>query len=73
MLRRLDDLPLENPVTSVHPVSNEPGGTMVTIEPGRDYEIVVDFQPSQSLDLEMFYSDLSQMGTPFSRRRTDVS
>ncbi len=64
MLRRLDDLPLENPVTSVQPLSAmNLAETMETIEPGQDYEIVVDFQPSQSLDLEKFYSDLSQMGT----------
>ena len=64
MLRRLDDLPLENPVASVQPLAAmNLAETMETIEPGQDYEIVVDFEPSQSLDLEKFYSDLSQMGT----------
>lgn len=33
------------------------------IEPGQDYEIVVDFKTFQPLQLEKFYQDLEQMGT----------
>ena len=36
---------------------------METIEPGQDYEVVVDFHPAESLDLEDFYRDLQVMGT----------
>jgi len=36
---------------------------METIEPGQDYEVVIDFRPSSPLDLETFYGDLEQIGT----------
>jgi hypothetical protein len=36
---------------------------METIEPGQDFEVVVDFRPNNSLDLEGFYSELQEMGT----------
>lgn len=36
---------------------------MEEIEPGQDYEVVVDFRPVEPLDLENFYNDLSEMGT----------
>src|SRR4030066_2509189 len=37
--------------------------TMETIEPGQDYEVVVDFRPQIPLNLEGFYRDLEMMGT----------
>ena len=33
------------------------------IEEGQDFEVVVDFQPSNEFNLEMFYGELSEMGT----------
>ncbi|MBQ6343413.1 MAG: DAK2 domain-containing protein [Anaerolineaceae bacterium] len=33
------------------------------IEPGQDYEVVVDFHPSKELELSSFYDRLSDMGT----------
>ena len=33
------------------------------IEPGQDFEIVVDFRPQGELNLESFYDDLSKIGT----------
>ena len=36
---------------------------MEEVEPGQDYEVVVDFRPNSDLNLEKFYSDLSEMGT----------
>jgi len=33
------------------------------VEEGQDYEIVIDFQPTNPLNLETFFEDLSQMGT----------
>jgi len=33
------------------------------IEPGQDFEVVVDFHPQDELDLENFYTKLEQMGT----------
>jgi dihydroxyacetone kinase-like predicted kinase len=34
-----------------------------TIEPGQDYEVVVDFRPNAELNLDKFYGDLIEMGT----------
>jgi len=34
-----------------------------TIEPGQDFEIVVDFSPNSDFNLDIFYSDLSEIGT----------
>jgi dihydroxyacetone kinase-like predicted kinase len=36
---------------------------MESIEPGQDYEVVVDFRPAAPLDLETFYQELEDMGT----------
>jgi uncharacterized protein len=36
---------------------------MEEIEPGQDYEVVIDFRPASPLDLENFYNDLTEMGT----------
>ena len=36
---------------------------MDEIEPGQDYEVIVDFRPTNTLDLEKFYSDLEEIGT----------
>lgn len=33
------------------------------IEPGQDYEVVVDFAPTNPLNLEKFYNELSEIGT----------
>ncbi len=64
MLRYLNHLPLETPVTVVQPLSTmQLSETMESIEPGQDFEVVIDFQPNGPLDLEKFYQDLSLMGT----------
>jgi len=34
-----------------------------TIEPGQDFEIVIDFSPNLEFNLKDFYSDLSEIGT----------
>lgn len=36
---------------------------MEAIEPGQDYEVIVDFRPHEPLELPTFYSELEQMGT----------
>ncbi len=64
MQRYLKGQPLETAVTTVQPLSAiSIGETMQSIEPGQDYEVVVDFRPSHPLDFETFYNDLSAMGT----------
>jgi uncharacterized protein len=37
--------------------------TMEQVEAGQDYEVVVDFRPGKELNLEQFYSELSEIGT----------
>ena len=64
MVRYLNGLPLDTALISVQPLStmkieNFPD----MIEPGQDFEVVVDFRPDVPLDLAKFYSDLEQMGT----------
>ncbi|MEN6434257.1 MAG: DAK2 domain-containing protein [Anaerolineaceae bacterium] len=64
-LRYLNDQPLDTAVTTtVQPLSAlSMEQTMETIEPGQDYEVVVDFKPYKPLNLEEFYSRLSDIGT----------
>jgi DAK2 domain fusion protein YloV len=47
----------------VQPLSLMEGDEMEEIEPGQDYEIIVDFRPASTLNLDTFYNDLSEMGT----------
>jgi len=47
----------------VQPLALMEGNDMEEIEPGQDYEVIVDFRPSNPLNLEIFYSDLTEMGT----------
>jgi len=64
MLRYANGLPLDSAVQTVQPLAAmKLENTMESIEPGQDFEVVVDFRPSMSLDLEGFYSDLETMGT----------
>lgn len=64
MLRYLKGLPLETAITTVQPLSAvNIGETLETIEPGQDYEVVIDFRPEKPLDFESYYNALSEMGT----------
>lgn len=64
MLRYVNNQPLDVALTTVQPLSAiNLEDTLETIEPGQDYEVVVDFYPQQPLDLQTFYSRLEQMGT----------
>ena len=47
----------------VQPLALMEGNDMDEIEPGQDYEVIVDFRPDNPLDLKQFYSDLEEMGT----------
>jgi len=63
MLRFIKGQPLETSAV-VQPLSQmELDGAMEEVEPGQDYEVVVDFRPEAELDLEKFYEELSEMGT----------
>ena len=64
MSRYINGQPLDIPAASVQPLSAmHLDQTLETIEPGQDYEVVVDFRPANPLDLERFYSELEGMGT----------
>jgi uncharacterized protein len=63
MVRYLKGQSLETPLASVQPLSLMNVDEMENIEPGQDYEVVVDFRPTKELNLESFYNDLTEMGT----------
>jgi len=64
MLRYIKGLPLDVISATVQPLAamkleNSPD----SIEPGQDFEVVVDFHPLQELNIPQFYEDLQNMGT----------
>lgn len=64
MLRYMHGEPLDSPLAVVQPLAvMNLENTMSAIEPGQDFEIVIDFHPSQNLDLQNFYEELEKMGT----------
>jgi DAK2 domain fusion protein YloV len=64
MLRHLNHQPLDISLSTVQPISAmQLDQANEEVEPGQDYEVVVDFRPNEPLDLERFYSDLSEIGT----------
>jgi DAK2 domain fusion protein YloV len=64
ILRYIKGLSLDTPVSTLQPITAmNLENTVEEIEPGQDFEIVVDFHPNHSLDLDSFYRELSEMGT----------
>jgi DAK2 domain fusion protein YloV len=64
MQRHLQGLPLDVSPAVVQPLSAiNLENTMESIEPGQDFEIVLDFRPNLSFDLNHYYSDLAEIGT----------
>jgi DAK2 domain fusion protein YloV len=64
MLRHVYGESLETPTMSVQPISAmNLQDAMEQVEEGQDYEVVVDFLPSNEFDLQRFYGRLEQMGT----------
>lgn len=64
MLRHINGQPLDAAIAAVRPLSEMAlENTLDTIEPGQDFEVIVDFRPNNSLDLVNFYEDLEEMGT----------
>ncbi|OJX41365.1 MAG: hypothetical protein BGO78_01125 [Chloroflexi bacterium 44-23] len=47
----------------VKPLELMEGNELEDIEPGQDFEVIVDFRPSKSFNLDVFYADLEKMGT----------
>ena len=64
MLRYINGEPLDAPIATVQPLSAmNLENAMEDIEPGQDFEVVVDFVPAQELNLRNFYAELETMGT----------
>ena len=64
MLRHVYGESLETPTMSVQPISAmNLQDAMKQVEEGQDYEVIVDFLPSNDFDLRRFYSRLEEMGT----------
>jgi len=64
MLRAAYRLPLDQPLLSVQPLSMlNLDRAAEAIEPGQDWEVIIDFSPEDSLELETFYEKLDEIGT----------
>jgi len=64
MLRYIKGLPLDVSISSVQPLAAmKMENALDSIEPGQDYEVVVDFPPNNVLNVPQFYDDLQQIGT----------
>jgi uncharacterized protein len=64
MLRYINNLPLDAAVQKIQSLgSMKFDNAMESIEPGQDYELVIDFKPSKPLELEKLYQELEEMGT----------
>jgi DAK2 domain fusion protein YloV len=64
MLRHIRGQPLDTAVANVRPLSEmNLENTLDSIEPGQDYEVIIDFRPDDPLDLVEFYGHMEEMGT----------
>lgn len=64
MLRGAYRLPLDQPTHKVEQLGSiDFKAAEAAIEPGQDWEVVVDFRPREPLQLEPFYSQLEALGT----------
>jgi DAK2 domain fusion protein YloV len=63
MLRYMKGQSLETPLAAVQPLASMNLEDIEDIEPGQDYEVVIDFRPANPLNTDIFYNDLSEMGT----------
>lgn len=62
-LRYIRGQSLESPLVTVQPLAAmNLENALNNIEPGQDYEVVIDFQPYEPLDLISFYGELEQIG-----------
>jgi DAK2 domain fusion protein YloV len=64
MLRFIQGQPLDTALVSVQPLAAmQLENAIDSIEPGQDFEVVIDFQPETSFNLNTYYDNLDQMGT----------
>ncbi len=64
MLRYIQHKPLDKPEAHLQPLAAlQAEQALESAEPGQDYEVVVDFIPDGTLNLQDFYARLEEMGT----------
>lgn len=64
MLRKVYGLPLDETESTIVPLSELAlENSLEAIEPGQDWEVIVDFKPFQELELKDFYAELENLGT----------
>ena len=64
MLRYVKGLPLDVNLATIQPFSAmKMENALNEIEPGQDYEVVVDFRPNEEINISQFYEELQQIGT----------
>ncbi len=64
ILRAVCRLPLDQPLTTIQPLSAlELDRASEAIEPGQDWEVIVDFRPHSPFKVDEFYHQLDEMGT----------
>ncbi len=64
MLRVTYGKSLDQTIATVQPMSAiTMDHTRENIEPGQDWEVVIDFQPNEQLDIQKFYQKLETIGT----------
>ena len=64
MLRYVQGLPLDTAIASVQPLASmQLENAMDSIEPGQDFEVVIDFQIHDGFELQSYYDNLEEMGT----------
>jgi len=64
MLRSAYGLPLDHTEQATHPLpSLDFESALDSVEPGQDWEVIVDFRPNSELDVSDFYQHLEAMGT----------
>ena len=64
MFRFINGDPIDKKLTEVLPLSEmDMENAMETVEPGQDYEVVIDFTPTKVFNLEDYYEELTKIGT----------
>jgi len=64
MWRFINGEPLDKAVAEVLPLSEmDLENALETVEEGQDYEVVIDFTPKPTFNLEEYYEELSNIGT----------
>ena len=63
MVRYTNGQSLDSTLSSLPSLASMKEAAIESIEPGQDWEWVIDFYPNAPLTLERFYTDLEQIGT----------